>query len=186
MTDTDEYRALRATIRERGSIRISLAVFGLAAWGGLSLAVAVETLPAWAVLVPLLVLSLTFETVFALHVGVERIGRYVQVFYEEEAGRDGWESRIMEFGRRFPGGGTDPLFGHIFWMATAVNILPLALPPRPGLVTLLVVAASHVGLASRIGTARRVAASQRALDLDRFRQLRAERSRGTADTPTAG
>ena len=42
-----------------------------------------------ATLVPLLVLAAAFECVFALHVGIERVGRYLQVFYE-----DRWEQLI--------------------------------------------------------------------------------------------
>ena len=39
-----------------------------------------------AAIVPLVVLVSTFEVVRVLHVGVERIGRYVQVFFEEPPG----------------------------------------------------------------------------------------------------
>ena len=51
-------------------------------------------------LVPLLILVAGFEAIFALHVNVERIGRYLQVFHEDD---DGWEQVAMQFGR-FPGG----------------------------------------------------------------------------------
>ncbi len=58
----------------------------------------------------LAVLVAGFEAIHALHVGVERIGRYVQVYYE--AGSDGprWETTAMAVGPALPGGGIDPLF----------------------------------------------------------------------------
>ena len=55
-----------------------------------------------AALLPLLVLAGVFEAVFALHTGVERIGRYIQVFFEAP-GERAWEHTAMAFGRAFPG-----------------------------------------------------------------------------------
>ena len=73
--ELEEYRALRATIRERGTARVSIAVAGFAAWAALVLTTAtLATFPV-ATLLPLLFLALVFEAVFALHTGVERIGR---------------------------------------------------------------------------------------------------------------
>ena len=84
--------------------------------------------------IPLLVLVVTFEVIRPLHFGAERIGRYVQVFYEEEGeqGRSlrdtpSWERVAMSFGR-VPGVGGHPLFVPIFFMATAVNYLGVILP----------------------------------------------------------
>src|SRR3954463_9411331 len=79
--ESGEYRALRATIRARGTARVWVFVVGLSAWAALMVATtAVSGVPMVA-LVPLVVLAGTFEAVFALHIGVERIGRYIQVFY---------------------------------------------------------------------------------------------------------
>jgi hypothetical protein len=80
--DQDEYIALRATIRERGTARVCIFAGGLAAWAAASIATAALASTPVAVLLPLLVLAAAFEAVFALHVGVERIGRYLQVFHE--------------------------------------------------------------------------------------------------------
>ena len=80
-----EYSALRATIRERGTARVCVFAAGVAAWGALTVATAVLASTPLATLLPLVVLASVFEAVFALHAGVERVGRYLQVFYEAGA-----------------------------------------------------------------------------------------------------
>ena len=162
-----EYEALRATIRERGTIRMILlpATFGL--WAGV--AIATTTLVALPIgaLLPLLVLAAGFEAIYALHVNVERIGRYIQVYHEPDGG---WEHVAMAFGQRFPGKGPDALFSALFLVATALNYLPVALG---GAITELVVAGLlHLLLAFHIGTARSRASRQRQQDLERFEALR--------------
>ena len=65
---------------------------------------------------PLVVLLATFEVVRSLHLGVERIGRYVQVFFEEAGWRCAdWRrrpgnARRCSFGPSVPGAGGHPLF----------------------------------------------------------------------------
>ena len=88
----EEYRALRSTIRERGSLRVIVIVITFSAWAGALLAAsALFTIPLFS-LVPLTVLAAGFETVFALHVAVERIGRYIHAHYEPlSATTAGWE-----------------------------------------------------------------------------------------------
>ena len=74
----DEYAALRATIRQRGTLRLLLPVITIVGW-----ALATEPLPGpFYGLVPLLVLAAGFEAIAALHLNVERVGRYIQVFFE--------------------------------------------------------------------------------------------------------
>ena len=59
--------------------------------------------PAGGDALPLLALAGVFEAVFALHTGVERVGRYIQVFYESETpDSSNWEYTAMAFGRPFP------------------------------------------------------------------------------------
>src|SRR5439155_21852130 len=98
--EIEEYRALRATIRERGTARAWIVVIGFGIWGGLVMAtVSIASLPE-ATLLPLLALAAVFEAVFALHTGVERVGRYIQVFYEGETSDSlNWEKTAMAFGR---------------------------------------------------------------------------------------
>jgi hypothetical protein len=142
--------------------------FGL--WAGTAVATtAALTLPI-AALVPLMVLAAGFEAIYALHVNVERIGRYIQV-YHESAG--GWEHVAMAFGQRFPGRGPDALFSGLFLIATALNYLPVALmsdsPIEMGVFGFL-----HLLLAVLIGTARSRAALQRRQDLEHFTALHDE------------
>lgn len=173
--EIDEYRTLRATIGARSTTRLWIALAGVVAWAGLMMAtVAYIELPV-ATLVPLLVLAFTFELVFGIHTAVERIGRYLQVFFEDPQRDRGWEHQAMEYGRRFRGAGTDPLFCLYFWCAILLNLIPTAMvTPGPEPLEWAVVGGAHAMAAARILVARRSAAAQRAIDLDRFRQLKAD------------
>jgi hypothetical protein len=127
-----EYQALRATIRTRGGLRLTLSLAGLAAWA-LTLVAILAWLPnPIAGSIPLLLLMTTFEVNRMLHVGVERIGRYLQVFYEDPtvSGTDSpaWESTAMSFGKAVPGAGGHPLLVPIFLIATLLNFLTVVLP----------------------------------------------------------
>jgi hypothetical protein len=170
--ELEEYSALRATIRERGTTRVWIALAGLAVWAALTVATAaLATLPI-ASLLPLLVLAAAFEIVFALHTGVERIGRYIQVFFEAP-GERAWEHTAMAFGRAFPGGGSDPLFAPYFAMATVLNLVPAALA-RPVAIEWLVVGLPHLLFVVHLWRSRRRSAMQRAIDLERFEKLKNE------------
>jgi hypothetical protein len=167
MTDREleEYKALRATILQRGTVRTCVFVAGLAAWAVVSAATQFVTLPFF-VLVPLLLLAATFEAVFALHVGVERIGRYLQVFHD-----DGWERTAMAFGAPLAGTGSDPLFVVLFGLAACCNLLPVVLAP-PASLAVALIAGAHALFFLRLLAARQVARRQRAADLARFRALK--------------
>jgi hypothetical protein len=168
--ELEEYSALRATIRERGTARVWVALAGLAIWAALTIATAaLASLPV-ATLLPLLALAAAFEIVFALHTGVERIGRYIQVFFETPGERS-WEHTAMAFGRMFPGGGSDPLFAAYFAFATVLNIVPAALL-RPVAIEWVVVGLPHVLFVAHLWRGRRRAAGQRAVDLERFERLK--------------
>src|ERR1700730_18215105 len=105
-----EYIALRATIRERGTARVFIFVAGLAAWTAAMIATAALASSPVATLLPLLLLASVFEAVFALHVGVERVGRYIQVFHEAEGDEAKWEHTAMSFGLPQGAAKTDALF----------------------------------------------------------------------------
>ena len=115
----DEYIAMRASIRERGTARMVLVPIIFIGWAATAVATTAVITVAIGALVPLMVLAAGFEAIFALHVNVERIGRYLQVFHEREAG---WEHVAMRFGQQFPGSGPDPLFSRLFILAVSVNI----------------------------------------------------------------
>ena len=98
-----EYQALRDTIRERGTARLCAVLGGLVAWGALAMALVIAELKAARRPGALRSsLSRTFEINFFIHTGVERVGRYLQVFYEERAGATGWETIAMSYGAKFP------------------------------------------------------------------------------------
>jgi hypothetical protein len=162
-----EFSAMRATIRERGTARMVLFPIALALWAGVAIGTTAGIGLPIASLMPLVVLAAGFEALFALHVNVERIGRYLQVFHETDGG---WEHVAMTFGQRFPGGGPDALFSGLFLMATAVNYLPVALGGST--TELVAIGVLHLLLALHIGTARRRAARQRLQDLERFQTLK--------------
>jgi len=163
----EEYRALRATIRERGTARMVLAPIVFVAWAATAIATTAVITVAVSTLVPLMVLAAGFEALFALHVNVERIGRYLQVFHE---GDGGWEHVAMRYGQRFPASGPDPLFSRLFILAVSLNFLPAALGGAiPEIVVLVVI---HLILVNRIRLARQFAASQRQEDFTKFAAIR--------------
>jgi len=173
--EIEEYRALRDTIRERSTTRLWVALAGVAMWAMLTLTTAAFLELPVASLVPLLMLAAVFEVILALHTAVERVGRYIQVFFEDAERDRGWEHHAMEYGHRFPGGGGDPLFCAIFWSAIVLNLIPAAIAtPAPGLIEWTVVGLAHAGLAARIYVARRRAAGQRVTDLERFTRLKTD------------
>jgi hypothetical protein len=192
MTDRDqsEYVALRATIRERGTARVCIFALGIAAWAALTLATAALASAPIAVLLPLVVLAGIFEAVFALHVGVERIGRYLHVFHEGQtgqagqagqaggaggaggAGAAGWEHLAAAFGKPVGAATSNPLFCVIFFLAALANALP-ALMLNPLREELIFVAGAHALFVLRLLAARHTARNQRAIDQARFEQLKA-------------
>jgi len=167
MTDraVEEYKVLRATISQRGTVRTCVFLLGLAIWCMVAVAATFIAVPLITVL-PLILLAGTFEAVFALHVGVERIGRYLQVFHQ-----DGWAQTAMAFGAPIAGTGSDPLFIVFFGLATMGNFLPVLLV-KPLRIELAMIGGVHALFIARLVVARRVAGRQRAADLERFRQIK--------------
>jgi hypothetical protein len=162
----EEYRALRATIRERGTTRVWIFAAGIALWAGLAVATAAVSLPPVSTLVPLLVLASAFEAVFALHVGVERVGRYLQTHFD-----DGWEAAMMAFGRPSGAATIDALFAVPFLLAALFNLIPALLHAPTG-AELIFIGGAHSLFVLRVVVSRYVASRQRAIDLERFQQIR--------------
>src|SRR4026207_708485 len=94
----DEFRALRGTIQLRGAVRMVVVPIVFVGWAATAVATAAVITVAVSTLVPLRLLVAGFESVFALHVNVERIGRYLQVFHEGDD--SGWETVAARFGPR--------------------------------------------------------------------------------------
>jgi len=172
-----EYTALRATIRERGTARVCIFAGGLVAWGALAITTAAVAAAPISSLLSLGVLAAIFESVFALHVGVERVGRYLQVFYETQPGERRWEHAAMEFGRPAGAATADALFTAVFAVAALLNLLP-ALVLGPTSSELIFVGGGHALFIVRLLAARAVARKQRSIDLARFRELREREGTG--------
>jgi len=171
--ELNEYSALRDTIRQRGSLRVILFLVIVMAWAAATIATAALAALPVATLLPLLLLMAGFEVVFGLHTAVERIGRYLQVFYEEDdpsRPERAWERTAMAYGRAHPGG-PDPLFAAYFIVATLLNFVPVILAD-PVQIEVTVVGVAHVLVIARIVAAGHAAFGQQAKDLDRFQSLK--------------
>ncbi len=176
----EEYRALRATIRERGSLRLFVAALTFVAWAPMSLLVPGLVPNPVLSLIPLLVLAAGFEVVFALHVGVERVGRYIQVYFESDAGDlPSWEHVAMAIGGN-AGSGIDALFAILFLSGTLLNLVVGGLlAARATAAELAVLGVLHALFIGRVLSARRFAAAQRQRDLSLFAEQRARSTRRT-------
>jgi len=161
-----EYEALRETIRERGTCRVTLSWLSLAVWAALLVTVVVRGASPFAALVSLVPLAAGFEAVYALHVGVERIGRYLQVFYEDPSGLPAWERTAMAYAREPAGDGLDPLFWKLFAAAAVLNLVPVLVSRQVGLIAAALLA--HALFAVRMARAQQYVAVQRVRDLERF------------------
>jgi hypothetical protein len=172
-----EYLVLRRTIAARGALRPVLALTGISLWAVLLIAVLVLLPYPVAAAIPLLILVVTFEVIRPLHFGAERIGRYLQVFYEEdgEPGRGladtpSWERIAMSFGA-VPGVGGHPLFVPVFFLATVANYLAVIFP-GPVAIELTVMAVPHLAFLAWLIAGDRAMRNQRAIELARMREKR--------------
>lgn len=168
-----EFLALRQTIASRGTVRMVLLPVTIVGWSALALlAMLFAEIPVAAVFT-LGILAAGFEAIHALHAGVERIGRYLQAYYETSSDGPQWETTAMKVGPALPGGGIDPLFSVLFVCAAFINLIP-ALLPEPTALELGVVAALHGAFIVRVVRARGAAARQRAVELDNYRAIRSQ------------
>jgi hypothetical protein len=174
-----EYRVLRETIAARGSLRPVLVLIGIAAWALILTAVLAWIPYPIAAIIPLLVLLATFEVIRPLHFGAERIGRYLQVFYEEDGQPErrltetpSWERVAMRL-NAVPGTGGHPLFVPLFFLATIVNTLPVLLAqPLATPIELAALGVPHAAFMLWLLNADRAMRKQRAAELAQFRDLR--------------
>ena len=168
-----EFAVLRQTIATRGTVRMILFPVTMLGWAALALIVLVFSEAPVAVLFPLAVLAGGFEAIHALHVGVERIGRYLQVYYENPETGPRWETTVMAVGPALPGGGIDPLFTTMFACASFVNIIPALMPPRTR-TEMGVIGILHLAFVIRVVRARGAAARQRAVELESFKAIHSQ------------
>jgi hypothetical protein len=166
-----EFTILRRTISSRGTTRIVLLPVTLLGWAALACQLLFVSDVPLASLFSLAVLVAGFEAIHALHVGVERIGRYVQVYYESSEDGPRWETTAMKVGPALPGGGIDPLFTVLFASAAIVNLVP-AMLPSPTRIEMGVIGVLHAAFLVRLVRARGAAARQRAVELESYRAIR--------------
>ena len=172
-----EYSALRDTIRERGTARSWTCLAGFFAWAVCLLLVLIWLPNPVAAVVPLVVLVVTFELIRAGHLGVERIGRYLQVFYEENLGADvaftppTWERTAMVQGPTLPGAGGHPFYLPMFLIATLVNLLAIVLP-GPILLEIATLIVPHAAFVAWMLYCDRGMRKQRTTELARYRALK--------------
>jgi hypothetical protein len=172
-----EYTVLRHTIATRGTARMMLLPVTLIGWALVAGTVTVLGSHPVTALLSLAVLAGGFEAIHALHVGVERIGRYLQVFYESTPDGPMWETTAMSVGPALPGGGVDPLFTVVFAFATALNFIPVMLSASSTL-ELVVIGLLHGALLARLVRARGAATRQRTVDLESYRAVKVRMSNG--------
>jgi hypothetical protein len=171
MSLTDlEYAALRQAIASRGTVRVALFLVTIIGWAVLAVALLLVGSMPLSSIFSLAVLAAGFEGIHALHVGVERIGRYIQVYYEGSHEGPRWETAAMAVGPALPGGGIDPLFTFVFVAAALMNLLP-ALAPEPTTIEIGFILAVHVLFVVRVARARVAAARQRTVELESFRAI---------------
>ena len=172
-----EFLVLRETIRSRGAARPVVLLGGMSSWAVVLVAVLAWLPNPTASVVPLVLLLATFEVVRMLHLGVERIGRYIQVFYEEPPGGSAptgppaWEHTAMQLGPSLPGAGGHPYFLTVILVAATVNFLAV-LFPGPVMVELVVMAVPHLAFIVWLVYCDRGMRKQRATELARYRALR--------------
>lgn len=172
----EEFRQLRATIRERSTARVVVSLITFVSWAAIALALRHWDESAVCSLVPLVVLIVGFELAFALHVGVERIGRYVAVFYEGPPQAPKWETAIAAFGRSPAAKATRThvLLTGEFIVAAGLNLVVLVVAVRPDAYVSslsIVLAVIHVGFIARVVLALRQAVRQREADTGAFRAI---------------
>ncbi len=176
-----EFRSLRDAVANRGQLRVALTFAGLCVWAMVLTALVIALPYPVAAIVPLTVLLTTFEAIRPLHFGAERIGRYLQVFYEEANATNAvldtpltppaWERTAMAFGAAVPGAAGHPLFAPMFAVATLVNLLAVILAePIPEELALLTL--PHLAFLAWLVRTDAAMRAQRPRELARFRELR--------------
>lgn len=179
--EVEEYRALRDVISRRGSLRIVLTLTAIVSWALVAtLGAALVAMPL-AALAPLLVLIAGFEAGHALHIGAERIGRYLYVRYESGGAATAgtgtpvapmWETAIAAFGPgRLPlwGRPSGAHFAAVFALAVLANLALGSITATQ--VELAALAVIHALVIGRIVLARAAAKHQRRDDQAEFERI---------------
>jgi hypothetical protein len=162
-----EYATLRQTIASRGTVRAIVCVMTMAVWASLATVHGLLSDLPLLIVLPLVSLAAGYEAIWSLHVGVERVGRFLQVVYEGAPGDPSWETIAMRAAPGLPGGGVNPLFTPLFAGAAIVN-LGTAFVAEPTPLELMLLFVAHTAFVLRLAQTRLLAGRQRRLDLEAF------------------
>jgi hypothetical protein len=180
----EEFRALRAAIRERAIARVVLLAVSWVGWAALATAIML-VLPAVPLLVlPLVVLLAAFEVNLGIVRAAARIGTYLRVVFEERRAVPGWETALADLARRHPNTAGDPLFFWVFVAVLCANYLCViiamgeaadpATRVREDSLDLALVTALHGAVLLRFSLARRAVAAGGKDELERLRAVTGE------------
>ena len=176
----EEFRALRASVRERAIARVLLLAMTWLGWAALATAIMLVVPAPLLLTVPLVVLLAAFEVNLATVRTAERVSQYLRVVFEEGRAVSGWETACADLARRYPGGVGDPLFLWVFvavlcanYVCVVIAIPETADPARAweDSLDLALVTALHLALVLRFVLARRALRAGRPQELERLRAV---------------
>jgi len=175
----EEFRALRATIRDRAIARVILLAISWVGWAAIATAIML-VLPATPLLaLPLVLVLAAFEVNLVAVRATDRICDYLRVVFEERRAVPGWETASADLARRHPAATADPLFFWIFVAVLCANYLCVVVAVgetadpsarvREDSLDLAVATVLHGAVLLRFVLARRGLVSGRAGELERLR-----------------
>jgi hypothetical protein len=177
----EEFRALRASVRERAIARVLLLGMTWLGWAALATAIMLVVPAPLLLTVPLVVLLAAFEVNLGTVRAAERVSNYLRVVFEERRGVSGWETASADLAGRHPSSVGDPLFMWVFVAVLCANYLcvVIALPEtadptaraREDSLDLALVTALHLTLVLRFVLARRSLQAGRTRELERLRTV---------------
>ena len=189
----EEFRALRAAIRERTIARVVFLAVAWAGWAALATAIML-VLPAVPLLaLPLVVLLAAYEVNLGTVRGTERIGAYLRLVFEERRAVPGWETASADLARRYPATAGDPLFFWVFVAVICANYLCVVIAAgetadpstrvREDSLDLALVTALHGAVLLRFVQGRRALSKARVRELERVRTVLAGEDQGPTRQP---
>ena len=175
----EEFRALRATIRDRAIARVILLAISWVGWAAIATAIML-VLPATPLLaLPLVLVLAAFEVNLVAVRATDRICDYLRVVFEERRAVPGWETASADLAGRHPAATADPLFFWIFVAVLCANYLCVVVAVgetadpsarvREDSLDLAVATVLHGAVLLRFVLARRGLVSGRAGELERLR-----------------
>jgi hypothetical protein len=186
----EEFRALRAAIRDRAVVRVLLLAIAWVGWAALATAIMLVLPAAPLLALPLVLVLATFEVNLGTVRTAERIADYLRVVFEERRDVPGWETASADLAGRNPAASGDPLFFWVFVAVLCANYLCVivavgeAADPsarvREDSLDLAVATAVHGAVLVRFVLARHGLMSARSGELERLRTAIREQRDGAS------